>query len=102
MVSGDHVVTCVVTAMVGVGGAVVVVILRLLGLLPLAVLLILHPSVLKPNFDLPFGQVEVPGQLPPLLFGDVGVEEELLLQLQRLEFGIGLAFFPHCHLTCPF
>lgn len=82
-----------------VGAAVVVVVLLLR--LPLAVLLVLHPPVLEPDLHLPLGQVQVPRQLPPLLLRNVRVEQELLLQLQRLELGVGLAFLPHRHLAGP-
>lgn len=54
-------------------------------LLPLAVLLILHATVLKPDFDLALRQVEIARQLPAFLFRDVGVEEKLFLQFERLE-----------------
>ena len=42
--------------------------------LSLGVFLGLHSPVLEPYLDLPLCQVEVSGQLPPLLFGDVSVE----------------------------
>ena len=70
-------------------------------LLSLVVLLALHPAVLEPDLDLALGEVEVPGQLPPLLLGDVGVEEELLLELERLELGVGLPLLPHAHVAGP-
>ena len=73
----------------------------LLLLLSLAVLLALHPPVLEPDLDLPLRQVEVPRQLPPLLLGHVRVEEELLLQLQGLELGVGLPLLPHADVAGP-
>ena len=54
-------------------------------LLPLAVLLILHATVLEPDFDLALRQVEIARQLPAFLFRHVGVEEKLFLQFERLE-----------------
>lgn len=59
----------------------------------------LHSPILEPNLNLALGEVEVAGQLPALLFRDVGVEEELLLQLQRLELGVGLALLAHRHVV---
>lgn len=71
----------VVPAVVMVVGVirVGVVVVRLLRCLPLRVLLVLHPPVLEPDLHLPLRQVEVPGQLPPLLLRDVRVEQELFL-----------------------
>lgn len=92
MASGCRVVVRVVRA------AVVVVVLLLL---PLAVLLVLHPPVLEPDLHLPLGQVQVARQLPSLLLRHVRVEQELLLELERLELGVGLAFLPHGHLSGP-
>ena len=83
----------------GAGGGVLLCGVCLL--LSLVVLLALHPAVLEPDLDLALGEVEVPGQLPPLLLGDVGVEEELLLQLERLELGVGLPLLPHAHVARP-
>lgn len=51
----------------------------------------LHPSVLKPNFHLSVRQVQHPGQLQPLLFVDIHVEEKLSLQFPDLEFRIRAA-----------
>lgn len=100
----DYVVLQVV---VMIGKVVLVVrhrVVVVLGLtrLPLGVLLVLHPPVLEPDLDLSLGKVEISCQLPALLLGDVGVEEELFLQLQGLEFRVGFAFFPYGHLTRPF
>lgn len=80
---------------------IVIVVIRDLGLLPLGVLLVFHPPVLEPYLHLPLGQVEVPRQFPPLLLGDVGVEEELLLKLQGLELGIRFALLADGHLARP-
>jgi hypothetical protein len=63
----DHVMLlCVVTSMVMltagvmilvIGVAVVVVVILLLRRLPLTVLLVLHPPILKPNLHLPLCQI---------------------------------------------
>ena len=55
-------------------------------------LLALHPPVLEPDLDLPLGEVELAGDLPPLLTGDVRVADELVLQDHRLVAGVGLPF----------
>lgn len=65
--------------MVMVIGAIVVVIL-LLRRLPLTVLLILHPSILKPDLHLPLRQIQIASEFPPFLFGHVSVEQEFFLQ----------------------
>lgn len=52
----------------------------------------LHASILKPDLHLAFAQVQALRQFPALLLGDVVVIKELLLQFQRLQFGVGLAF----------
>ena len=70
-------------------------------LLSLAVLLVLHAPVLEPDLHLPLGQVQVARQLPALLLGHVGVEQEFLLQFQRLELGVGLPLLAHRHLARP-
>lgn len=41
--------------------------------LPLRVFLVLHPPVLEPYLHLSLGQVQISGQLPPLLLRDVRV-----------------------------
>ena len=87
---------CCRSRAVGVGVAVPAA-----GLLPLAVFLVLHPPVLEPDLHLTLRQVEVAGQLPALLFGHVGVEEELLFQFQRLELGVRLPLLAHRHLAGP-
>ena len=79
----------------------VVTICAVASLLPLAVLLVLHAPVLEPDFDLALRQVEIARQLPSFLLGNVGVEQELFLQFQRLELGVGLPLLPHRHLTRP-
>lgn len=43
-----------------------------------------HPSVLKPNFDLPFGETERVGDLNPPPPGQIPVKMKLLLKLQDL------------------
>lgn len=93
------VVIAVVVVIIVAGRTRIVVLLRRL---PLRVLFVLHPAVLEPYLDLPLRKVEVSRQLPPLLLGHVGVEEELLLQLQGLELGVRLALLPHRHLPRPF
>ena len=50
----------------------------------LAYLFAFHSSVLEPDFDLSFRQLQLTGDLPPLLAGDVGRVEELVLQHHRL------------------
>lgn len=87
--------------MVRVVAATVVVVSRLLCRLPLTVLLVLHPPVLEPYLHLALGQVEVPRELPSLLLGDVGVEEELFLQLQCLELTVRLALLASHYLSRP-
>lgn len=84
-----------------VGAAVVVVVVVLLLRLPLAVLLVLHPTILEPDLHLALGQVQVARQLPSFLLGDVRVEQELLLQLEGLELRVRFAFLPHRHLPGP-
>ena len=54
-------------------------------------LLLLHPAVLEPDFDLPLRQAQHVGQLDATPSGQVAVEFELFLQLQGLEAGVGLA-----------
>lgn len=90
----------VVVRVVGAAAVVVVVVILLLGL-PLAVLLVLHPAVLKPDLHLTLRQVQISRELPPLLLRYVSVEEELLLQLESLEFRVRFAFLPHRHLARP-
>lgn len=80
---------------------IAVVIVRLLRL-SLAVLLVLHPTVLEPYLHLAFSEIEVTRELPSFLLRDVSVEQEFLLQFESLELGVGLAFLPHRHLTRPF
>lgn len=47
---------------------VVVVVVILLVRLSLAVFFVLHTSVLEPDFNLPFGKVQVTRQFPSFLF----------------------------------
>lgn len=57
----------------------------------LSLSLVFHASVLEPDFDLPFGEVQQGGDLNPPRPAQVLVEVELLLQLQQLRVGIGRA-----------
>ena len=54
-------------------------------------LLLLHSAVLEPDLDLPLRQAQHVGQLDAAPSRKVAVELELLLQLQSLEAGVGLA-----------
>lgn len=56
-------------------------------------LLHLHPAVLEPDFNLSLREVEQPRHLVPAVPGQVGVEEELFLQLQDLVLGVRAALF---------
>lgn len=69
------VVTVVMASIVGIGSATV----GIAGLLPLAVFLVLHPSILKPYLDLTFRQIQIARQFPAFLFRNVGIEQELFL-----------------------
>lgn len=57
-------------------------------------LLELHASVLEPDLDLSVGQVDTPTDLQAALPRQIHVEQELLLQLQRLVLCVGTALFP--------
>lgn len=72
------------------------------GLLSLAVLLVLHTSILEPYFDLTFRQIQITRQLPTLLLRNVGIEQEFFFQFQRLELGVRLPLLTHRHLARPF
>lgn len=74
---------------------------RLLRRLSLAIFLVFHSTILEPYFNLSLREVEVAGELPALLLGHVGVVQELLLQLQRLELGVGLPLLPDRHVPRP-
>ena len=54
----------------------------------------LHPAVLEPDLDLSVREVHAPADLETPLAGQVHVEEELLLQLERLVFGVRAALLP--------
>ena len=54
-------------------------------------LLPLHAAVLEPDLDLALGEAERVGDLDAAAPRQVAVEMELLLQLQRLVAGVGLA-----------
>lgn len=78
---------CMVTSMVMLTTGVMilvisvaVVVILLLRRLSLTVLLILHPSILKPYLHLTFCQVQIARQFPPFLFGHVSVEKEFFFQ----------------------
>ena len=68
----------------------------------LVLLLPLHPAVLEPDLDLPFGQAEGVSDFNSPSSGQVSVEVELLLQLQGLVSGVrgplpfGFAVLIHC------
>jgi len=81
--AGCRVVICIISAAAIV---VVVVVVVLLLRLPLTVLLVLHPTILKPDFDLALGEIQIARKLPSFLFRYVGIEEKLLLELESLEF----------------
>ena len=89
----------VMAGVVGVGAAAAV---GIAGLLPLAVLLVLHPPILEPDLDLTFRQVEIARQFPALLLRHVSVEQKLFFQLQRLELGVGFPLLANSHLSRPF
>lgn len=57
-------------------------------------LLLLHPSVLEPDGDLPLRQVSCGGDPPPLVLGDEFVCRVLLLQLFQLDLGVRYSFLP--------
>lgn len=97
----DHLMSLMMSVMIRIVGVAVVVV-RSLSCLTLTRLLVLHPPILKPYLHLSLGQIQIPRELPSLLLRDVGIEEELLLELECLEFGVGLAFLSNCHLTSPF
>lgn len=50
-----------------------VVVILLLSL-PLTILFVLHSSVLKPNFDLALGQIQIARELPSFLFRYIGIK----------------------------
>lgn len=57
-------------------------------------LLELHASVLEPDLDLSVGQVDTPADLQAALPRQIHVEQELLLQLQRLMLCVGTPLLP--------
>ena len=66
----------------------------------LIVLLPFHPAVLEPDFDLSFRETQCVSYLYPPPPGQVPIEVELFLQLQRLVAGIRLSSSPSI-CTCP-
>jgi len=62
--------------------------------LVLALFLHLHSPVLEPDLHLPLRQVERARHLMPPVPREVHVEQELLLQLQRLVFGVRATLLP--------
>ena len=60
----------------------------------LVLLLVPHPAVLKPDLDLPIGELQPSGHLQPPRTTQVGTEVELLLQLQQLAVGESRSFPP--------
>ena len=81
----------------GSAATVVMVILPLLPLLLVQLLdgsqllLQLHPAVLEPDLDLSLGEAERVSDFDAASPGQVVVEVKLLLQLQGLKSGVGLA-----------
>ena len=65
-----------------------------LGAFLLAHLFHFHPTILEPDFDLSLCEVQNPCHLIAPVPSEVHVEEEFLLQLKRLVFGVGTALFP--------
>lgn len=57
---------------------------------------VFHPPVLKPNFDLPLGEVQQSRDLHSPWPAEVLVEVELLLQLQQLSIGVRGSESPSC------
>lgn len=57
-------------------------------------LLELHPAVLEPDFHLSVREVHAAADLETPLAGQVHVEQELLLQLERLVLGVRAALLP--------
>ena len=55
----------------------------------LVLLFPLHPPILEPDLDLPLREAEGVRDLDPTPPGQVSVEVELLLELQRLVPGVG-------------
>lgn len=59
-----------------------------LGVGQFVILLPFHPSVLKPDFDLPLGETKSVGNLDPPPPGQIPVKMKLLLELQDLLPGV--------------
>ncbi len=62
--------------------------------LVLALFLHFHPPVLEPDLHLPLSQVKRARHLMPPVPSKVHVEQELLLQLQRLVLGVRAPLLP--------
>lgn len=54
----------------------------------------LHPPVLKPDFDLPLGQIQDPCDLVSAVSCEVHIEQKLLFQFQSLVLCVRTAFLP--------
>ncbi len=59
-----------------------------LGVGQFVIFLPFHPPVLKPDFDLPFGETKSVGNLNPPPPGQVPVKMKLLFELQNLLPGV--------------
>ena len=64
----------------------------------------LHPPVLKPDFDLPLGQIQDPGHLEPAVSSQIHIEQKLLFQFESLVLCVrasllprGAGVYPICH-----
>lgn len=60
--------------------------------------LLLHPPVLKPDFDLLVAQVQPVGELLPFLPVDELIHQKLVLKFSQLRFRVGLSLLPGLHL----
>ena len=56
--------------------------------------LFLHPSILEPDFNLAFTEIETLRQLPPFRFCYVRAANVLLFQLSYLELSVRFPLFP--------
>ena len=53
-----------------------------------------HSTILEPDFNLAFGEVQLARDLPALLASDVGIADELVLQNHRLIASVRLPLLP--------